>query len=118
MVAMEKEKAFLLDAAVLPSEFFGTSVEAVVGKFKEATARSAAFKMCIPQRSEHTPRQFAGPFRFKGVRLEKEEGCQRGDTAETRPASLMYLLSPKVIKSTLSFFSPEACQERDRVRQA
>ncbi|ROI16570.1 hypothetical protein DPX16_22547 [Anabarilius grahami] len=31
----EKEKGFLLDAPVLPSELLGTSVEAVVGKFRE-----------------------------------------------------------------------------------
>lgn len=36
----EKEKAFLLDAPVSPSELFGTSVEAVVGKIWEAKARS------------------------------------------------------------------------------
>ncbi len=40
----EKEKRFLLDAPVSPSELFGTSVETVVEKFREAKARSAAFK--------------------------------------------------------------------------
>ncbi|KAL0152608.1 hypothetical protein M9458_052331, partial [Cirrhinus mrigala] len=39
-----KEKGFLLDAPVSSSELFGTSVEMVVEKFKEANARSAAFK--------------------------------------------------------------------------
>lgn len=32
----EKENKLLLDAPVSPSELFGTSVEAVVGKFREA----------------------------------------------------------------------------------
>ncbi len=38
----KKEKGFLLDAPVSPSELFGTSVETVVEKFREAKARSAA----------------------------------------------------------------------------
>ncbi|XDV19450.1 hypothetical protein PO909_024920 [Leuciscus waleckii] len=46
----DKEKAFLLDSPVSPSELFGTSVEAVVGKFREAKARSGS-----------TPRQAGGP---------------------------------------------------------
>jgi hypothetical protein len=57
----DKEKAFLLDSPVSPSELFGTSVEAVVGKFREAKARSAAFKTCIPLRSGSAPRQAGGP---------------------------------------------------------
>lgn len=36
----EREKSFLLDAPVPPSELFGTSVETVVAKFREAKARS------------------------------------------------------------------------------
>ena len=66
----EKEKAFLLDAPVSPSELFGTSVEAVVGKFREAKARSAAFKTCIPLRSGSEPRQAGepGPSRPEGRR--------------------------------------------------
>ncbi len=51
----EKEKRFLLDAPVSPSEFFGTSVETVVEKFREAKARSAAFKSCLPRRSRSEP---------------------------------------------------------------
>ncbi len=40
----KKEKGFLLDAPVLPSELFGTSVETVVKKFREVRVHSAAFK--------------------------------------------------------------------------
>ncbi len=56
-----KEKGFLLDAPVSPSELFGTSVETVVEKFKEAKARSAAFKSFIPRRSRSEPEQRRGP---------------------------------------------------------
>lgn len=44
----EKVKIFLLDAPVLPSEVFGTSVETVVRKFRGAKVHSAALKMFIP----------------------------------------------------------------------
>ncbi|XDV14221.1 hypothetical protein PO909_002398 [Leuciscus waleckii] len=57
----EKQKGFLLDAPVSPSELFGTSVETVAEKFREAKARSVAYKSCIPLRSESTPRQPGGP---------------------------------------------------------
>ncbi len=57
----KKEKGFLLDAPVSPSELFGTSVETVVEKFKEAKARSAAFKSFIPRRSRSEPEQRRGP---------------------------------------------------------
>ncbi|XP_026126050.1 uncharacterized protein LOC113107622 [Carassius auratus] len=57
----EKEKSLLLDSPVSPAKLFGTSVEAVVGKFREAKARSAAFKTCIPLRSGPQPRQAGGP---------------------------------------------------------
>lgn len=43
----EKEKGFLLDALVSPTALFGTSIETVVGKFKEVRTRSAAFRSCI-----------------------------------------------------------------------
>ncbi len=55
-----KEKGFLLDAPVPPSELFGTSVETVVEKFREARARSAAFKTFIPRRSRSEPEQSRG----------------------------------------------------------
>ncbi|KAL0177086.1 hypothetical protein M9458_025980, partial [Cirrhinus mrigala] len=47
-MAMKKEKGFLLDA---PVSLFGTSVETVIEKFREAKARSAAFKTFIPRRT-------------------------------------------------------------------
>lgn len=53
--------AFLLDAPVSPSELLSTSIEAVVGKFREANVRSAAFKAIIPCTSESAPRQSGGP---------------------------------------------------------
>ncbi len=56
-----KEKGFLLDAPVSPSELFGTSVDTVVEKFKEARARSAAFRTFIPRRSRSEPEQSRGP---------------------------------------------------------
>ncbi len=56
-----KEKGFLLDTPVLPSKLFGTSVEMVVEKFREARARSAAFKTFIPRRSRSEPEQSRGP---------------------------------------------------------
>ncbi len=46
-----KEKGFLLNAPISPSELFGTSVETVVEKFREARAHSAAFETFIPRRS-------------------------------------------------------------------
>ncbi len=57
----KKEKGFLLDAPVSPSKLFGTSVEMVVQKFREARARSAAFKTFIPKRSRSQPEQSWGP---------------------------------------------------------
>ncbi len=57
----KKEKGFLFDAPVSPSELFGTSVETVVEKFKEARARSAAFETFIPRRPRSEPEQSRGP---------------------------------------------------------
>ncbi|KAL0157909.1 hypothetical protein M9458_045985, partial [Cirrhinus mrigala] len=57
----KKERGFLLDAPVSPSELFGTSVETVVEKFREARARSAAFKTFIPRRPRSEPEQYGGP---------------------------------------------------------
>ncbi len=58
---VEKEKRFLLDAPVSPSELFGTSVETVDKKFMEAKVRSAAFKSCLPCRSRSEPERQGGP---------------------------------------------------------
>ncbi len=57
----KKERGFLLDAPVSPSELSGTSVETVVEKFREARAHSAAFKTFIPRRSRSEPEQSRGP---------------------------------------------------------
>ncbi len=57
----KKEKGFLLDAPISPSQLFGASVETVVEKFREARARSAAFKTFIPRRSRSEPEQSGGP---------------------------------------------------------
>ncbi|XP_073708624.1 uncharacterized protein [Garra rufa] len=56
-----KEKGFLLDAPVSPSELFGASVETVVEKFREAKTRSAAFKSFIPRRPRSQPEHHRGP---------------------------------------------------------
>lgn len=45
----------------MQSELFGTSVEVVMGKFREVKAYSAAFKSCISRQSESTPKQPGGP---------------------------------------------------------
>ncbi len=57
----KKDKGFLLDAPISPSELFGTSVETVVEKFREARALSAAFETFIPRRSRSEPKQSRGP---------------------------------------------------------
>ncbi len=57
----KKEKGFLLEAPISPSQLFGASVETVVEKFREARARSAAFKIFIPRRSRSEPEQSGGP---------------------------------------------------------
>ncbi len=57
----KKEKGFLLNAPVSSSELFGTSVEMVVKKFREAKACLAAFKSFIPRRSRSEPEQHRGP---------------------------------------------------------
>ncbi|KAL0189927.1 hypothetical protein M9458_017026, partial [Cirrhinus mrigala] len=57
----KKERGFLLDALVSPSELFGDSVETVVEKFREARMRSADFKTFIPRRSRSEPEQHGGP---------------------------------------------------------
>ncbi|KAL0204024.1 hypothetical protein M9458_002042, partial [Cirrhinus mrigala] len=57
----KKERGFLLDAPVSPTELFGTSIETVVEKFREARVRSAAFKTFIPRRSRSEPEQYGGP---------------------------------------------------------
>ncbi len=57
----KKEKGFLPDVPISPSELFGTSVKTVVEKFREARARSAAFETFIPRRSRSEPEQSRVP---------------------------------------------------------
>ena len=78
----EKERSFLLDAPVSPSELFGTSVEAVVGKFREARARSAAYRSYIPRRSRPAPRHPGGP---GPSRFEERRQGQRDSVAARAP---------------------------------
>ncbi len=56
----KKEKGSFLDAPVSLSELFGISVKAVDEKFREAKARSAAFKTLIPRMSRSEPVQMQG----------------------------------------------------------
>ncbi len=77
-----KEKGFLLDAPVSPSELFGTSVNMVVEKFREARARSAAFKTFIPRRSRSEPEQSRGP---GPSRSEDRRRAQRASVATRAP---------------------------------
>lgn len=56
-----KERGFLLDATVSPSELFATSIETVVEKFKAAKIRLGAFKSFIQRRSRSEPEQQRGP---------------------------------------------------------
>ncbi len=81
----KKEKGFLLDAPVSPSELFGTSVETVVEKFREAKARSAAFKSSIPRRSRSEPEQRRGPDPSPS---EDQRWAQRASVAARAPPRL------------------------------
>lgn len=55
---MEKDRSFLLVALLLPAGLFGTAVETVVCKLKEAKIKSAAFERYIPR---HRWRPFVPP---------------------------------------------------------
>ncbi|KAL0157252.1 hypothetical protein M9458_048498 [Cirrhinus mrigala] len=77
-----KEKGFLLDAPVSPSELFGTSVETVIEKFREAKARSAAFKTFIPRRTRSEHEHQRGP----GLsRSEDRKQAQNASVAARAP---------------------------------
>ncbi|XP_016315001.1 uncharacterized protein LOC107667797 [Sinocyclocheilus anshuiensis] len=78
----KKERGFLLDAPVSPSELFGTSVETVVDKFREAKSRSAAFKSFIPRRPRSEPEQTRGP---GPSRIEDQRRAQRASVATRAP---------------------------------
>lgn len=45
----EKDKAFLLDALILPSGLFGNTVNTVVDRYREAKKQLAAFRELIPR---------------------------------------------------------------------
>ncbi len=77
-----KEKGFLLDAPVSPSELFGTSVDTVIEKFREARARSAAFRTFIPRRSRSEPEQNRGP---GPSRSEDRRRAQRASVVTRAP---------------------------------
>ncbi|KAI2646329.1 Lamina-associated polypeptide 2, isoform alpha [Labeo rohita] len=78
----KKERGFLLDAPVSPSELFGASVETVVEKFRESRARSAAFKTFIPRRSRSEPEQQGGP---GPSRSEERRQAQKTSVATHAP---------------------------------
>ncbi len=77
----KKEKGFLLDTPVSPSEIFGTSIGTVVKNIREAKARSAAFKTFIPRRSRSEPEQCRGP---SPSRFVEQRWAQKASVA-TRP---------------------------------
>ncbi|KAL0157268.1 hypothetical protein M9458_048514, partial [Cirrhinus mrigala] len=78
----KKEKGFLLDAPVSPSELFGTSIETVIEKFREAKARSAAFKTFIPRRTRSEPEHQRGP---GPSRCEDQRQAQKASVAARAP---------------------------------
>lgn len=55
------EKSFLLDTPVSPSELSCTSVETVIGIFREAKVRLAAYKSYIHRQSTSAPKHEEGP---------------------------------------------------------
>ncbi len=57
----EKEKLFLPDTPVSPSELFGISVETLVHKFREARACSVAYESFIPRRFMSASKHRGGP---------------------------------------------------------
>ncbi|KAL0172971.1 hypothetical protein M9458_033282, partial [Cirrhinus mrigala] len=78
----KKERGFLLDAPVSPSELFGASVEMVVEKFREARTRPAAFKTFIPRRSRSEPEQHGG---LGPSRSEERRQAQKTSVATRAP---------------------------------
>ncbi len=115
----KKEKGFLLDALVLPSELFGTSIETVVEKFREAKARSAAFKSFIPRRSRSEPEQRRGPDpspsedqRWDCLRVGLEGGAGQREVGKTwgrwsRRGVLNALVRTRVSETSTPF--PRGC---------
>lgn len=94
-----KENNLFLDAPFSSSVLFGTSVEALVEKFRDARAQSADFKRYIPHRSRSSPKTFegAGPSRSEDRRQDQKSSVatcapppsrsrahRRRDTKESR----------------------------------
>ncbi|KAI2661106.1 hypothetical protein H4Q32_030142 [Labeo rohita] len=77
-----KQAATAMGTIFSSSEFFGASVEAVVEKFREARARSAAFKTFIPRRSRSEPAQHGGPGQS---RSEERRQAQKTTVATCAP---------------------------------
>lgn len=44
----DKNKAFLLDATILPQGLFGNTVNIIINKYQEAKCQSAMFRELIP----------------------------------------------------------------------
>ncbi len=82
----EKEKHFLLDAQVSPSELFGTSVEIVVDKFREARSRSAAYKKLIPRRPGFAPNTSGDPGQSGSAHYRQAQRQSVGAQAPPPPA--------------------------------
>lgn len=61
VVAKSVKKSFLFDAPISHSGFFGTSVETVVKRFKEARAQSAAFRRFSLRKAKSKPSASSKP---------------------------------------------------------
>ncbi len=104
----KKENGFLLDAPVSPSELFGTSVDTVVEKFREARARSAAFRTFIPRRSRSEPEQSRGPGQSWS---EDRRWAQRASVATRAPP-------PPAGRGRGRYWSKRGRQDMRKVTQA
>lgn len=98
----EKDRAFLLDALILPSGLFGDAVNMVIDRFQEAKKQSAAFKQyLLPRRSKSkTVAPTGQPIRHQAPRTGRykrrvsllesiiRDLGSRGDTLTQSPLSL------------------------------
>ncbi|KAL0152587.1 hypothetical protein M9458_052310 [Cirrhinus mrigala] len=93
----KKEKGFLLNVLVSPSELFGTSIETVIEKFREAKARSA-FKIFIPRRTRTEPEHRKGPGPSQSVeRRQAQKASVAGRMPPCGRDSWLLLISPSWI---------------------